>query len=246
MAAVDIGTILPTKIPGYGDPADIQAALKLYHYGQLTEPANVGSLPGASVAGYLTSLQGQINTINSVSYLTASTFNAKGDLLSASADNTLSILPVGSNGRVLSANSATTSGLQWIDFPSSFTNLTATSVTATGNIIGHIATVPKTGNYTPTAGDLSDDGKLIEFNSSSAHTYTIPTHANNPYLIGTQISILQINNGQTTITGASGVTLNCTPQPTTNVGRLRTVWSSATLIKRGENAWVLIGDLSAS
>jgi hypothetical protein len=28
-----IGTLVPTKIPGLSDPADIQAALRLYHYG---------------------------------------------------------------------------------------------------------------------------------------------------------------------------------------------------------------------
>ena len=33
MAAENIGTVYPTKIPGLEDPADIQAALKLYHYG---------------------------------------------------------------------------------------------------------------------------------------------------------------------------------------------------------------------
>lgn len=246
MASVDIGNIVTTQIPGYGDSADIQAALKLYHYGQSTVPANEGSVPPESIAGYILDLQDQIDTINSVSYLTASTFNAKGDLLSASADNTLSVLPLGSNGKVLSANSDTASGLQWIDFPSSFTNLTATTITATGNIIGHIATVEKTGSYSPTAGDLSDDGKLIEFNSASANTFIVPTNANNPYPIGTQISILQTGAGQTTIVGASGVGLNCTPQITSNTGKLRTQWSSATLIKRATNTWVLIGDLSAS
>lgn len=246
MAAENIGTIVATKIPGYGDSADIQAALKLYHYGQSTEPANIGSLPAESIAGYITSLQGQINTINGVSYLTASTFNAKGDILSASADNTLSILSVGSNGKVLSANSATTSGLSWIDLPSSFTTLTATTITATGNVIGHIATVEKTGSYTPTSGDVSDDGKLLEFNSASANTFNIPTNTNNPYPIGTQISILQTGAGATTIQGASGVTINCTPQSVANGGKLRTQWSSATLIKRDTNKWVLIGDLSAT
>ena len=246
MASIDIGTIVTTQIPGYGDSADIQAALKLYHYGQATEPANVASVPAESIAGYILDLQDQIDTINGVSYLTASTFNAKGDLLSASADNTLSVLSVGSNGKVLSANSGTTSGLEWIDFPSSFTNLTATTVTATGNVIGHIATVYKNGNYTPTAGDISDDGKIIEFSSSYAHTFTVPTHANNPYPVGTQISILQTSSGQTSIVGASGVTINCTPQPSgLNGGRLRTTWSSATLIKRSSDIWVLIGDLSA-
>lgn len=41
------------------------------------------------------------------------TFNAKGDLLTATADNTPSILSVGANGYVLTANSAVANGIEW-------------------------------------------------------------------------------------------------------------------------------------
>lgn len=41
------------------------------------------------------------------------TFNAKGDLLSASADNTMAVLTVGTNGHVLTADSAEAAGIKW-------------------------------------------------------------------------------------------------------------------------------------
>lgn len=253
MAIESIGSLVPTKIPGYSDDADIQAALRIYHYG--ADPADFdinetdpSQLPSPSIAKTISDIQSSITDIEStlLTTINATSFSAKGELLTASADNSLFVLSPGSNGKVLSANSATTSGLEWIDFPSSFTTLTANTINVSGNVVSHISTVEKTGSYTPTSGDISDDGKLIEFNSSSSHTYTIPTNTNNPYPIGTQISILQTNTGQTTIAAASGVTLNCTPQPTANTARLRTLWSSATLIKRATNTWVLIGDLSAT
>ena len=44
-------------------------------------------------------------------------FNAKGDLLSASADNTPEVLTVGANDKVLVAASGETSGLKWDTVP---------------------------------------------------------------------------------------------------------------------------------
>ena len=47
MAVESIGALYPTKIPGYADAADIQAALRAYHYGSYayntanTSPASV-------------------------------------------------------------------------------------------------------------------------------------------------------------------------------------------------------------
>jgi hypothetical protein len=87
---------------------------------------------------------------------------------------------------------------------------------------------------------LSDKDKLIEMNSSSANTLTVPLNSAEAFPIGSQLNILQTNTGQTTIAATSGVTINATPGL-----KLRARWSSATLIKRAENVWVLAGDLVA-
>jgi uncharacterized protein YaiE (UPF0345 family) len=116
MAAESIGTLVPTKIPGLADQADIQAALRLYHYGSYTfdtAETDATELVNPSIAYTLNDLQDQVDALSGGSAISSTSFNAKGDLLSASANDTLSVLSVGSNGRVLTANSATATGLEW-------------------------------------------------------------------------------------------------------------------------------------
>jgi len=69
---------------------------------------------------------------------------------------------------------------------------------------------------------------------------TIPTNSSVAYPVGTTIDIIQTGTGQVTIAGAGGVTVNGTPGL-----KLRTQWSSATLLKRAENTWLVYGDLTA-
>jgi len=87
---------------------------------------------------------------------------------------------------------------------------------------------------------LSDVGKIVEMNNASANTFTVPTNSSVPYAIGSQIVVVQTGSGQTTIAASGGVTVNGTPGL-----KLRAQWSSGTLIKRGTDTWVLVGDLVA-
>lgn len=71
--AENIGTQIPTKIPSLSDNADIQAALRLYHYGQDEndvnfDPDSSGALNSASIAGYISSLQSDISDIQEAGY----------------------------------------------------------------------------------------------------------------------------------------------------------------------------------
>ena len=77
-------------------------------------------------------------------------------------------------------------------------------------------------------------------NSTTAATLTIPPSSSVNFPIGSQIDVLQITTGQFTITAGVGVTVNATPGL-----KLRTQWSSATLLKRATDSWVVVGDLSA-
>ena len=63
MAAEDIGTVYPTKIPGLEDPADIQAALKLYHYGTTNTISSESDIVANSVVGHIKALDTRIDDI---------------------------------------------------------------------------------------------------------------------------------------------------------------------------------------
>lgn len=96
----------------------------------------------------------------------------------------------------------------------------------------------KTASYTLSS--INEKDSMIEMNSASATTVTIPTNAAVEFPIGTSLDVLRVGAGAVDIAAASGVTVNATPGL-----KLRAQWSSATLIKRGTDTWVLVGDLSA-
>lgn len=74
--------------------------------------------------------------------------------------------------------------------------------------------------------------------AQTSGTITIPTHANVPYPIGTQITILN-GTANVTIAPSSGVTLSSKDTKRAIDG----TYSSATLIKVSDNWWYLIGAL---
>lgn len=242
MAAENIGQLVPTKIPGYADSADIQAALRLYHYGSYDFDINEddpAELINPSIAYTINNLQGQIEDIDLTSAILKTDLNAKGDLISASADNTLSILPVGNNGQVLSANSATSSGLQWTTPEVTLTNsATLINKTLTAPVI-NVAFNAQTGtSYTVV---LSDNGKVVEVSNSSPIIVYIPTNST-AFPIGSQITVLQSGTGQITFAASTPATTTVNGTPGL---KLRTQWSSAVLLKRDTEQWVVLGDVVA-
>jgi hypothetical protein len=80
-----------------------------------------------------------------------------------------------------------------------------------------------------------DSGRLIEM--SGGGTLTITDSASFP--VGFFVDVLQTTTSQVTIAGTS-----FTPDATPGL-KLRTQWSSATIIKRALDSWVVLGDLSA-
>ena len=88
---------------------------------------------------------------------------------------------------------------------------------------------------------VGDAGELVTLANASAITLTVPTNASVPFAIGTQITITRAGSGSLTVVGDTGVTVNSAD----GFLKLRSQWSSGTLIKTNTNSWILIGDISA-
>jgi len=291
MAAENIGNLIPTKIPGYADAADIQAALRLYHYGSYefdVNQTNANNLVNPSIAYTINDLQEQVDlldqrpssggdpaatapvagdfnpsgvpngfiwldtdgvlggaptsatsvfsnlapTTNLTSgliwidkdaegsaanpYVATSIINAKGDIVVGTANDTVSVLPAGTNGKVLKSNSGTSTGLEWSDdvtylqptigttaIPSgtSVTNisgLTLTSATLAGN--SSVAQIlESTAIYAIALGgtinyDVTANGAVTYFTANATGNWTLNMRASSTATLN---SIMNTNQSLT-------------------------------------------------
>ena len=81
-------------------------------------------------------------------------FAAKGDLISASAASTPLRVPVGTNGQVLKANSATTSGLEWATAAADIEGVTAGTGISGGGTSGTVTITNSMATAIDAKGDL--------------------------------------------------------------------------------------------
>jgi hypothetical protein len=101
---------------------------------------------------------------------------------------------------------------------------------------------PETASYTAV---LANNSQIVTMNNASANTFSIPTDASVAFPDGTQITVLQIGAGQTTIQAVTpGTTTINSTGGTATAPKLRVRYSSATCIKLSANNWVVIGDIS--
>lgn len=107
-------------------------------------------------------------------------------------------------------------------------------VTIAGAAASGITLDPETANYTLIDDDLAG-GIIKTMNVAGANTFTVAKD-----LIGTEpVTVIQTGPGQTTIVAAIDVSIYSADSRV----KLRTRYSSATLIPAGTNAYYLIGDL---
>jgi hypothetical protein len=180
--------LYPTKIPGYEDAADIQEALRLYHYGSSTIPTQdvLGAVPNGintkSIAGYFKSISNTIETLATEEYVIDAIEGITGEYseLAGSgidwndeedqfdiADSLLLVSPK----EKINISSTPANGIINIDI-----------ITASVNII----TSNSTGNYTINVrgNSTSTLNSLMEIGESITVTFESPNGATGYYATG--------------------------------------------------------------
>jgi hypothetical protein len=146
-------------------------------------------------------------------------------------------------GTGLSGGTITTSGTIAIDS-------TVATLTGAQTLTNKTLTDPKinlafdaeTASYTAV---LANNGQVVTMNNASANTFSIPTNASVEFPIGTQINVLQIGAGQTTIQAVtSGTTTVLSTGATAAAPKLRARYSMATCIKSATDTWYVVGDIA--
>jgi hypothetical protein len=171
---------------------------------------------------------------NSLSYAIT---GATGTVTSITAGTGLSGGTITSTGTIaIDSTVATLTGTQTL------TNKTLTTPTLDDPKI-NLAFDAQTGTTYTTV--LNDNGQVVTMNNASANTLSIPTNASVAYPIGTQINVLQIGAGQTTIQAVtSGTTTILSTGATAAAPKIRARYGMATCIKASTDLWYVVGDIS--
>ena len=89
---------------------------------------------------------------------------------------------------------------------------------------------------------LADLRQVVTMDNAAANTLTIPANSTTAFPIGTQIDIIQLGAGTTTIDAAVGVTLNGVSGGS---GDISARYGPATILKIATDTWVVFGNIGA-
>jgi hypothetical protein len=103
-----------------------------------------------------------------------------------------------------------------------------------GELMPIVPLSTKTANYTLA---LSDANTVLEMNSASAISVTVPPNSSVAFPVGIVIELYQLGAGQVTVVAGAGVTFQAPSSLTT-----RAQYSTVSLRKRTTDTWAVSGD----
>ena len=175
---------------------------------------------------------GKVKIGNGSSAWTSLGYQGAGDIEGVTAGTGLS--GGGSSGTVtVSIDTSVTADLT--------TTQTLTNKTLTDPKI-NLAFDAETASYTAV---LANNGQVVTMDNASPNNFSIPTNASVAFPVGTQINVLQIGAGQTTIQAVtSGTTTIQSTGASAAAPKLRARYSAATCLKAATDTWYVFGDIA--
>jgi hypothetical protein len=204
----------------------------------------LSALTASDVAEVVTFNPSNILTTDAV---IATDFEAKGDLISASAASTPVRLPVGTTGQVLKANSATTSGLEWATAAADIEGVTAGTGISGGGTSGTVTITNSMATAIDAKGDLVAGTAADTFSRLAVGTngqVLTAASGESTGLQWTTISAIPANSSATVATNQTTTSQSYTdlatagPAVTLTTGtKALVIMSSYSVVGTGDNAF---------
>ena len=220
---------------------------------------------GTSATSAATSATSAAASAATAAAAVSAAFTSKGGILVGTGVGAYAVQAVGTNGQVLTANSAQADGVEWTtisgysaptigstSIASGATVTTIAGLTLTSPTINTpVITSPKisstysakTAAYTFASGD---EGSLFSMNNAASVQFNIPTDATFNFAVGTEFNVFWITGaGQPTIGAVTpGTTTVRSTGATSATPKLRVANSGATIKKIAANSWIVFGDIA--
>jgi len=126
-------------------------------------------------------------------------------------------------------------------------NIAATNIDLTASVVDVSGTLQRTNVLTTASGAsytlvIGDRDAIVTMDHTIANTLTIPAESTVDYAVGTEIKVIQVGAGITTIDVDTGVTLN---NVVNGSGDLANAGDCVNLVKVASDTWWAVGDIGA-